>query len=45
MAPEGKRAKRINRELLVPKFNWQGLTENMLFWYGAQRQIDPEDYY
>jgi hypothetical protein len=24
---------------------WQGLTENMLFWYGAKRQIDPVDYY
>jgi hypothetical protein len=27
------------------KFTWQGLTENMLFWYGSKRQIDPVDYY
>jgi radical SAM superfamily enzyme YgiQ (UPF0313 family) len=39
--------KSMFRRLLMPpgKFTWQGLTENMLFWYGAKRQIDPVDYY
>src|SRR5579872_296155 len=39
--------KSMAKRLLLPpgKFTWQGLTENMLFWYGAKRQIDPVDYY
>jgi radical SAM superfamily enzyme YgiQ (UPF0313 family) len=39
--------KSMFKRLLMPpgKFTWQGLTENMLFWYGAKRQIDPVDYY
>jgi radical SAM superfamily enzyme YgiQ (UPF0313 family) len=39
--------KSMFKRLLMPpgKFTWQGLTENMLFWYGAKRQVDPVDYY
>ena len=39
--------KSMLKRLLMPpnKYTWQGLTENMLFWYGAKRQIDPVDYY
>jgi radical SAM superfamily enzyme YgiQ (UPF0313 family) len=39
--------KSMFKRLLMPpgKFTLQGLTENMLFWYGAKRQIDPVDYY
>src|SRR5712672_1453517 len=39
--------KSMFRRLLMPpgKFTWQGLTENMLFYWGAKRQIDPVDYY
>ena len=39
--------KSMFKRLLLPpnKFTLQGLTENMLFWYGAKRQIDPVDYY
>jgi hypothetical protein len=39
--------KSMFKRLLMPqrKFTWQGLPENMLFWYGAKRQIDPVDYY
>jgi radical SAM superfamily enzyme YgiQ (UPF0313 family) len=39
--------KSIFKRLVFPphKFIWQGLTENMLFYWGAKRQIDPVDYY
>ena len=39
--------KSMFKRLLMPpgKFTWQGLTENMLFYWGAKRQIDPVDYY
>ncbi len=35
------------KRLLWPprKYTRQGLTENMLFWYGAKKHIDPVDYY
>jgi radical SAM superfamily enzyme YgiQ (UPF0313 family) len=35
------------KRLLMPpgKYTWQGLAENLLFWYGAKRQIDTVDYY
>ena len=38
--------KSMFKRLLMPpgKFTWQGLTENMLFWSGAKRQVDPVDY-
>jgi radical SAM superfamily enzyme YgiQ (UPF0313 family) len=39
--------KSMFKRLLAPpgKYTVQGLTENMLFWYGAKRRIDPVDYY
>ena len=41
--------KSMAKRLLLPpgKFTWQGLTENMLFWYGREggAEIDPVDYY
>ncbi len=39
--------KSIAKRLLMPprKFTLQGLTENMLFYWGAKRRIDPVDYY
>jgi radical SAM superfamily enzyme YgiQ (UPF0313 family) len=39
--------KSMFKRLLMPpnRYTWQGLTENMLFYWGAKRQIDPVDYY
>ncbi len=39
--------KSMFKRLLMPPgpFTWQGLTENMLFYFGAKRRIDPVDYY